>query len=106
MPALDRDGTIERAATDVHKATGLAALAERNGIRREEIIAIGDNVNDLEMLQDAGLSVAMGNASDQVKPAAQLVTATNDEDGVAGLPDGRSGPSSPQPIPNPFFSQS
>ena len=49
----------------------------------EEIIAFGDNFNDLDMLQYAGLSVAMGNAPDDIKLAAKEVTASNDEEGIA-----------------------
>ncbi len=47
------------------------------------MVAIGDNFNDLEMLRFAGLGVAMGNAPEPVKQAAKMVTASNDEDGVA-----------------------
>lgn len=74
---------LEVSAQGVNKATGLAQLAALHKIRPAEIIAIGDNRNDLEMLQFAGLGVAMGNASDEVKEAAQVVTASNDADGVA-----------------------
>ncbi|TYP53781.1 Cof-type HAD-IIB family hydrolase [Thermosediminibacter litoriperuensis] len=80
----------------VSKARGLSVLAEHLGIKREEIIAIGDNMNDLEMLEYAGLGVAMGNAPDAVKQKADFVTARNDEDGIAlflegllSLPKGR-----------------
>ena len=47
------------------------------------MIAIGDNYNDMDMLQYAGVGIAMGNAPDIVKEKADDITATNDEDGVA-----------------------
>lgn len=65
------------------KASALARLAEMLGIEEEEVMAIGDAANDLEMLAFAGVSVAMGNASDEVKSICDHVTATNDEAGVA-----------------------
>lgn len=52
-------------------------------IAADEIIAFGDNFNDLDMLEYAGLSVAMGNAPDEIKQIAKEVTATNNEDGIA-----------------------
>ncbi|PHV71629.1 sugar-phosphatase [Sporanaerobium hydrogeniformans] len=65
------------------KGAGVRALAEYLGIKQEEIICIGDAGNDLDMIQFAGLGVAMGNAFEEVKEAADFVTACNDEDGVA-----------------------
>ncbi|MDN5332114.1 MAG: hypothetical protein PWP45_1339 [Tepidanaerobacteraceae bacterium] len=69
----------------VSKAKGLEVLSGILGIKREEIIAVGDNLNDIEMLKFAGLGVAMGNAPETVKQRADFVTAKNDEDGVAFL---------------------
>ncbi|HEY8346674.1 MAG TPA: Cof-type HAD-IIB family hydrolase [Symbiobacteriaceae bacterium] len=74
---------LEVSAPGVTKATGLERLAALYRICPEEMIAIGDNRNDLEMLRYAGLGVAMGNADDEVKQAARVVTAPNDADGVA-----------------------
>ena len=65
------------------KASGLARLAEKLGIAREEIMALGDANNDLEMLEYAGLGIAMGNADQHVKDLADAVTASNEENGVA-----------------------
>lgn len=65
------------------KGTGVKALGEYLGIKQEEIICIGDAGNDLDMIQFAGLGVAMGNAFDEVKEAADYVTSNNEEDGVA-----------------------
>ena len=67
----------------ISKATALAQLAEKLEILPDEIMAIGDANNDIEMLEFAGLPIAMGNASDYVKSFAKDVTASNNEDGVA-----------------------
>ena len=60
-------------------------LGEYFGISSEEMIAVGDQTNDLPMIEYAGLGVAMGNAVEAVKAAADHITATNSEDGVAQL---------------------
>lgn len=65
------------------KGPSLQKLAEHLGIDRSRVMAIGDQENDLSMLQYAGTSVAMGNAIDAVKATALHETATNSEDGVA-----------------------
>ncbi len=70
---------------DKHCSKGLAIeqLIRHLGIPREETIAIGDGYNDIPMLEFAGLGIAMGNACEAVKAAADAVTDTNDSDGVA-----------------------
>lgn len=66
------------------KSSGLAYICNLHGIRREEVIAVGDNLNDLDMLEWAGLGVAMKNALPDVIERADYVTSrSNDEDGVA-----------------------
>lgn len=65
------------------KATGLEKLAKYLNISKEEIIAIGDADNDIEMIQYAGVGVAMKNAKDEIKNLADFVTKSNEEDGVA-----------------------
>jgi Cof subfamily protein (haloacid dehalogenase superfamily) len=65
------------------KASGVAELAQSLTIPLGQIMAIGDNNNDIEMLRSVGLGVAMGQASEAVKLAARVVTASNAEDGVA-----------------------
>jgi hypothetical protein len=65
------------------KAVGIEVLEKSLNIRREEIIAVGDSYNDIEMIKRAGLGIAMGNASDEVKKHADFITDTNDLDGVA-----------------------
>lgn len=65
------------------KASGLKRLVEKLDINRDQIMALGDAANDLEMLQFVGQSVAMGNASDDIKSLSKYVTLTNDQSGVA-----------------------
>ncbi|OBZ17291.1 MULTISPECIES: Cof-type HAD-IIB family hydrolase [Bacillales] len=64
------------------KARGIQAIIERAGFKNEDVYAFGDGVNDLEMLQYVHHSVAMGNASDEVKRAARYVTKDVTEDGI------------------------
>ncbi|NLC76812.1 MAG: HAD family phosphatase [Clostridia bacterium] len=65
------------------KGRGLAALARYLGIETNSIVGMGDSYNDLEMFSHVGLAVAMGNAHQAVKEAADYVTGTNEENGVA-----------------------
>lgn len=65
------------------KGLGLLAVAEHLGIARENIMAMGDSFNDLELLKTAGFAVAMGNAREELKREADYVTGTNNDDGVA-----------------------
>lgn len=74
---------LEINAATANKGTGLLALASILGIPRQHVMACGDSGNDLDMLKAAGYGVAMGNASEEVKNAADAVTLTNNEDGVA-----------------------
>lgn len=82
-PTWAYDYNIEVNAAGVNKGTGLLHLGEMLGIRREEIMAFGDGKNDLEMLREAGFGVAVANAIDEVKEAADYITDTNENDGVA-----------------------
>ncbi|HTN55775.1 MAG TPA: Cof-type HAD-IIB family hydrolase [Microbacterium sp.] len=74
---------VEVMAQGVTKATGLAQVCTRLGVDRSEVLAFGDALNDLEMLQWAGHGVAVANAIDVVRDAADEVTAANTDDGVA-----------------------
>ena len=67
---------------DATKGSGLLALAELLGIDRSETMALGDQQNDLTMIEAAGLGVAMGNAVPEVKAIADVETMTQNEDGV------------------------
>lgn len=68
---------------EANKGEGIKALADYLGIKREQVVCIGDAGNDLHMIEFAGLGVAMGNAFEEIKEIADYVTYTNEEDGVA-----------------------
>ncbi|GHV48799.1 haloacid dehalogenase [Synergistales bacterium] len=74
---------MDVSASGVDKGYGLRELSRVMGIAREEICAFGDYLNDIPMFREAGLTVAMDNACDEVKESADIVTASNDDDGVA-----------------------
>lgn len=74
---------LEFTNKQVDKGLGLKRLGEHLGIKQEEIIACGDAGNDLSMVKYAGLGVAMENATEEVKEAANFITASNDNDGIA-----------------------
>ncbi|MHC1684136.1 MAG: sugar-phosphatase [Clostridiaceae bacterium] len=74
---------LEILPKEVSKAVGVKMLADSLGIKQEEIIAVGDADNDLDMIEFAGLGVAMGNAFENVKAIANYISKTNEEDGVA-----------------------
>lgn len=74
---------LEVVPCGIDKANTLGVLLSYLNIAREEVIAIGDGVCDVNMLQVAGLGIAMGHAQDSVKVCADYVTASNEEDGVA-----------------------
>lgn len=69
----------------VNKASGLARIAEKLGCTMNEVMAFGDAQNDVDMLREAGIGVAMGNAMEDVKEAANLVTDTNDNNGIGKI---------------------
>lgn len=65
------------------KGRALRSLASSLGLKADEVMAIGDSQNDLDMIEYAGFGVAMGNAVPQIKDCARYVTCKNDDDGVA-----------------------
>ncbi|MEM8875094.1 MAG: HAD family hydrolase [Planctomycetota bacterium] len=69
----------------VNKWEGIRTVAARHDIRAEKIIAVGDDRNDIHMIEGAGLGVAMGNAKDEIKAIADRVIGTNGEDGLAAF---------------------
>jgi hypothetical protein len=77
----------EIAPFGVSKWTGVSWLAEAWGVRVEEICAVGDDVNDIPMIRAAGLGVAMGNALDEVKAAADRVAPGHDQEGLVHVVD-------------------
>ena len=76
------DGIIEAVLKGTSKATGIAWLCNHLGIAIEDTYAIGDSINDLEMLEFVGHSIAMGNASPTAKEKAEYETAHIHEDGI------------------------
>ena len=95
MPAADRFSVaiteyeprdfslVDVNAAGCSKGTTLAQWAERRGLSRDEVMAVGDNLNDVEMLDFAGTAVVMGNATDALKARGYRITGTNDEGGLA-----------------------
>lgn len=74
---------LEAYSPKTSKGLMLSKVAEYYGIKREEVIAMGDGENDLSMIEYAGMGIAMGNAVDIVKQKANFITKPNTEDGVA-----------------------
>jgi hydroxymethylpyrimidine pyrophosphatase-like HAD family hydrolase len=72
---------------DASKWAAILHLAELWGVSADDVVAVGDDMNDLPMIAGAGLGVAMGHAPEPVRAAADLVTGDHDEDGVAMLVD-------------------
>lgn len=73
----------EISAQNVDKWSALEILSEKTGIKKEEIITIGDNINDKKMIENAGFGIAMQNGSPEVKKNARYIAPDNKEDGVA-----------------------
>lgn len=80
---LSQDNYLEVINKSTSKGRALEALVEHFDLDFSEVFAIGDHINDLPMLELAGISVAMGNANDQVKETAKYITAKNVDGGVA-----------------------
>jgi Cof subfamily protein (haloacid dehalogenase superfamily) len=76
-------GNIELTHENAQKGIALQNMAETLEIDMKDVMAVGDNLNDTSMLKRAGLAVAMGNASAEVKAIADVVTERNQDDGVA-----------------------
>jgi Cof subfamily protein (haloacid dehalogenase superfamily) len=74
---------LEIMPKEASKTSAIEFLLKKYNLDRTRIIAIGDNYNDIDMIEYAGLGIAMGNAPDCVKEIADYITLSNDEDGVA-----------------------
>ncbi|WP_077328094.1 Cof-type HAD-IIB family hydrolase [Virgibacillus siamensis] len=74
---------IEVNPKGVNKASALRKLCDKLDITMNNVLAIGDSLNDIKMIQQAGLGIAMGNAQEAIKKVADHVTDTNNQDGVA-----------------------
>lgn len=81
--ALSHNVYIEITNKEVNKGRAVAWLAKYLGVEQKNVLAIGDSPNDTSMLRWAGLGIAMGNASDEVKSVADEITLSVDDDGVA-----------------------
>ncbi len=86
-PAYPKVDFINVIAPDVAKGTALEALVSFLGMALTEVVAIGDGANDVSLLSKAGLAIAMGNASDELKAVADYVTLDVDHHGVAAAID-------------------
>lgn len=74
---------IEIGGPTTSKATAIEYLCDSIGVKKEEVMACGDSLNDCTMIEYAGLGIAMGNAEEEVKAIADFVTLSNGDDGVA-----------------------
>lgn len=88
QPTMSGVPFVEISAAAVSKATTLDLLATDRGISRHEVVVLGDSLNDAEMIQWAGLGVAMANADPAVQELADEVAPANTEDGVAVVIEG------------------
>ena len=79
---FSEDTYLEILPLEVSKGAALKLLLERIGVPREQVVALGDAMNDLEMLQYAGTGVAVSNADPALRAAADFVVCSNEEDAV------------------------
>ena len=93
-------GTLEVLPAGASKGKAAKKLLKDMVLKQENVMAIGDGENDIELLQMAGLKVAVGNADDKLKAVAQHVVASNDDDGVAEAIERFVAPA-PEPEPEP-----
>ena len=75
--------SLEISAKGIDKGIGLEKLCEYKNITLDEIIAVGDADNDIQAIKKAGLSIAMGNANENIKQLADVIVSDNDHDGCA-----------------------
>jgi len=80
---VSREGLAMIMHKDATKSKAIMALAQHWGIAQNEIIAFGDDVNDIDLLSYAGIGIAMGNAVEEVKAISDFVCLNNEEDGLA-----------------------
>ena len=80
-------GFLEVISARSGKGNALLSYCKQCGITPDEIVAIGDSMNDIPMIKNAGLGIAMGNAREEIKTHADYVCDTNDNDGVAKVID-------------------
>lgn len=83
ISCVDHGPVLEINAGQIDKSDGIAALAAHWGLAMDEIMSFGDGANDVQLVQNCGIGVAMGNGCAQVKDAADFVTRRIEDDGVA-----------------------
>ena len=76
-------GCVDIMPPGINKGKALRFIMDKLSLKKEQVMAIGDNLNDLEMLQNAGIAVAMSNSVEAIKEMADRITLSCDEDGVA-----------------------
>ncbi|MHC1684591.1 MAG: Cof-type HAD-IIB family hydrolase [Clostridiaceae bacterium] len=77
------NGLLDIMASDTTKGKALKLLAEKLKVNLDNVIAFGDNYNDIEMLQCVGMPIAMGNSVEKLKSEAKYITKSNDESGIS-----------------------
>ena len=80
---IDTHFAVHIKSSRINKGTGLIKIAELMGLKTSDFIAIGDSINDVELLETAGFAVAVGNADDFVKDIANYVAQASYGDGTA-----------------------
>jgi hydroxymethylpyrimidine pyrophosphatase-like HAD family hydrolase len=83
LEIVDTQFALHLKHRDVHKATGMRKIAEIMGIEARNFAAMGDSENDLPMLKEAGIAIAVGNAAPELKAAADYVSKASYGDGAA-----------------------
>lgn len=83
IPGIEDKWMLQFLSPNTSKGGAVIDLAKQLNIKNHEIISFGDSYNDMEMIQQCGLGIAMGNACEELKKDADYVTKTNDQDGVA-----------------------
>ena len=78
-----KDNFLELMEPGVNKWEAVKSVAASYGVQPQEIMCIGDSNNDVKMIANAGIGVAVANAKDSVKQNAKIITASNNDDGVA-----------------------
>lgn len=85
MISISKPYFLEFTNQEVDKSRGISVLCEKMGISKNDVMAIGDSYNDLTMIRDCGIGVAMANAPDDIKAIANVATLSNEESGVAHI---------------------
>jgi Cof subfamily protein (haloacid dehalogenase superfamily) len=80
---VSRDGLAQIMHVEARKARAIEALAKHWGIELADVLSFGDDLNDIDMLRECGIGIAMGDAVEEAKDAANLVCESNDDDGIA-----------------------